>query len=375
MISGKVFAHKLAGSLLGGALCLVSAAPAVAAPLQPPPAPAGALRVYFIDVEGGQSTLFVTPDHHSLLVDTGWPGHDGRDAKRIQAAMRMAGIDRLDAVLLTHFHVDHVGDVPQLVALVPVGEFLDHGPNRETSDAATEQGYEAYQRVLAGGKYKHFTLHPGQSLPVPGFRGTVVSGDGQLLPTPLPGAGQANPFCADAGQKTPDVTENARSLGFVLLWGRARILDLGDLTRDKEKQLMCPVNRIGHIDLLVVSHHGWYQSSSAALVDAITPRVAVMDNGATKGGSIPVLKTLEADPSHPALWQLHFSEEGGTQYNTPQAQIANLANPQHSDDAGYPIRATVQKSGVITVWNGRTGAVRTYAAAPKPQGKAKPVSF
>jgi beta-lactamase superfamily II metal-dependent hydrolase len=366
MISGKVFAHLLAGSILGAALGLVSATPAVAAPLQPPAAPAGALQVYFIDVEGGQSTLFVTPDHHSLLVDTGWPGHDGRDAKRIQAAMRMAGIDRLDAVLLTHFHVDHVGDVPQLVALVPVGEFLDHGPNRETGDAATEQGYEAYQRVLASGKYKHFTLHPGQSLPVPGFRGTVVSGDGQLIQTPLPGAGQANPFCADAGQKTPDVTENARSLGFVLLWGRARILDLGDLTRDKEKQLMCPVNRIGHIDLLVVSHHGWYQSSSAALVDAITPRVAVMDNGATKGGSIPVLKTLKADPSHPALWQLHFSEEGGSPYNTPQAQIANLDNPQHSDDAGYPIRATVQKSGVITVWNGRTGAVRIYAASAKP---------
>jgi competence protein ComEC len=352
-------------TLLAAAITVASYAFCAAPPTTPPPAPAGALQVYFIDVEGGQSTLFVTPDHHSLLVDTGWPDHAGRDAKRIQSAMRMAGIQRLDAVLLTHFHEDHVGGVPQLVALVPVGEFLDHGQNRETANAPTEQGYEAYRRILAGGKYKHFTMHPGQALPVPGFRATVVSADGDLIAEPLPGAGQKNPFCADAGQKSPDVTENARSLGFVLQWGRSRILDLGDLTRDKEKSLMCPVNRIGHIDLLVVSHHGWYQSSSAALVDAITPRVAVMDNGATKGGSIPVLKTFREDPSRPALWQLHYSEEGGARWNTASAKIANLENPQKTDAAGYPLRVTVQTNGAIAVWNSRTGAVQRYPAAPR----------
>jgi competence protein ComEC len=347
-------------AILGAALTAGSYALGAAAQKTPPPAPGGALQVYFIDVEGGQSTLFVTPDHHSLLVDTGWAAHASRDAKRIRSAMRMAGLTRLDAVLLTHFHADHVGGVPQLVALVPVGEFLDHGPNRQTDDASTEQGYQAYLKVLATGKYKHFTMHPGQSLPVPGFRATVVSADGNLIARPLPGAGQKNPFCADAGQKTPDATENSRSLGFVLQWGRARILDLGDLTRDKEKTLMCPVDRLGHIDLLVVSHHGWYQSSSAALVDAITPRVAVMDNGATKGGSIPVLKTFQEDPSRPALWQLHYSEEGGARWNTPSPQIANLADPKKTDDAGYPLRATVQTSGAITVWNSRTGVVHAY---------------
>jgi competence protein ComEC len=363
MVQGKCLTQALATltlALLGMALC---GAQSIAPPPTPPPAPAGSLQVYFIDVEGGQSTLFVTPDHHSLLVDTGWPDPTSRDAKRIQSAMRMAGIARLDAVLLTHYHDDHAGDVPQLAALVPIGEFLDHGPNRQTDEAATEHGYEAYRKVLATGKYKHFTLHPGESLPVPGFHATVASADGNLIATPLPGAGGQNSFCADAGQKTPDATENARSLGFALQWGRARILDLGDLTRDKEKALMCPVNRIGHIDLLVVSHHGWYQSSSAALVDAITPRVAVMDNGATKGGSIPVLKTFAENPSHPALWQLHFSEEGGVKYNTPSTRIANLENPQKTDDAGYPLRATVQKNGNIAVWNGRTGAVREYPAS------------
>jgi competence protein ComEC len=359
MSDWKAFIRPLAGVVIAA----VSPALYAAQSPVPPPAPAGALQIYFIDVEGGQSTLFVTPDHHSLLVDTGWPDHAGRDAKRIQAAMRMAGIDRLDAVLLTHFHDDHVGGLPQLVALVPVGEFLDHGPNRQTDDAVTEQGYQRYLAVLATGKYKHFTLRPGQSLPVAGFRATVVSADGNVIDSPLPGAGQPNAFCTDAGQKTPDVTENSRSRGFVMQWGHARILDLGDLTRDKEKALMCPVNRIGHIDLLVVSHHGWYQSSSPALVDAITPRVAVMDNGAIKGGSIPVLKTFAEDPSHPALWQLHYSEEGGAQYNTPSGQIANLENPQKTDDAGYPLRATVQPNGMIAVWNSRTGALHQYSSA------------
>ena len=328
----------------------------------PPAPPADALQVYFIDVEGGQSTLFVGPEGGSLLVDTGWGDHGGRDAMRIQKAMAMAHIGKLDAVLLTHYHQDHAGGVPNLVARVPVGMFLDHGPVREADDSATDHAPEGYFKVLATGKYGHHVMHPGEKLPVPGFDATVVSSDGQVIAKPLPGAGQPNAFCADAGQKTPDATENARSLGFVLEWGRARVLDLGDLTRDKEKDLMCPVNRLGHIDLLVVSHHGWYQSSSRALVDAITPRVAVMDNGAVKGGSIPVLDTLRNDPSHPALWQLHYSNEGGAAHNTAAAQIANLHGTAQGPDPGYLLRVTVLRNGAMTVWNERTGTLQQYPA-------------
>src|SRR5580698_5961224 len=102
------------------------------------------LQIYFVDVEGGQATLFVTPSGHSLLIDTGWPGFAGRDADRIVEAAKAAGIERIDYVLLTHFHTDHVGGAPQLAAKIPIGTFIDHGPNRETGNADTERGYEAY---------------------------------------------------------------------------------------------------------------------------------------------------------------------------------------------------------------------------------------
>ena len=318
----------------------------------------GKLQIYLIDVEGGQSTLFLTPTGQSLLIDTGWPDHNGRDADRIAAAAKQAGIRRIDYVLLTHFHVDHVGGVPQLVARIPVGAFIDHGPNRETTDAATERGWEEYQKVLATGKYGHITPKPGDVLPVKSIQAVVVSADGNLIQNPRPGGGEQNAYCGRSGVRPADQTENARSLGILITFGKLKVLDLGDITWDKEMQLMCPINPLGHVDILVVSHHGLYQSSSPALVDAISPVVALMDNGETKGGSTPTLETLQNDPGLEALWELHYSLEGGVQRNIAEEFIANLKGT----DPGNYFKVTANSSGSFTVMNSRTLEVKAYQA-------------
>jgi competence protein ComEC len=347
---------------LGAALLAFSAAVSAAAAGPAHAARAQAeskqqLRIWFIDVEGGQSTLFVTPDGHSLLIDTGWPGNASRDAWRITQAAKQAGIARIDYVLLTHYHVDHAGGVPQLVEKIPVGTFIDHGPNREPGDAPTEASFEAYQKVLATGKYQHITAKVGDILPIPGMKVKVVSADGVLLSKPLHSGGEPNPYCEKSETRAADQTENARSLGVKIAFGKLRILDLGDLTWDKEMQLMCPNNLLGRVDLLVVSHHGWYQSSSPALVDGVHSRVAIMDNGARKGGSKPTVETIRAIPGLRAEYQLHYSEEAGAD-NPPDAFLANLRGP----DTGFAIEVSADEDGNISVTNQRTGATVAYPA-------------
>jgi beta-lactamase superfamily II metal-dependent hydrolase len=318
----------------------------------------GELQIYFIDVEGGQSTLFVSPAGQSLLVDTGWPGFDGRDAKRIAAAAKDAGLSKIDYVLITHYHVDHAGGIPQLVAQIPVGTFVDHGPNFETNPGVTETHYENYRQTLAAGKYKHLTLRPGDVLPISGMKVTAISSNGDVIDHPFPGGGESNPYCKNAAPVVEDKTENSRSLGILINFGKLKILDLGDLTRDREFKLMCPVNPLGKIDILVVSHHGSDLSSSPELVDAIHPRVAIMDNGAKKGGSTSVLDTVRQSPGLETLWQLHFSEEGGDSHNVSTEYIANPQGP----DAGNYLMLTASPHGSFTIFNSRTKQTKDYAA-------------
>src|SRR5690349_24468946 len=146
----------------------------VAFPMQAQNGAQGKLRVYFVDVEGGQSTLFVTPAGKSLLIDTGWPDQNFRDADRIAAAAKDAGISRIDYLLITHYHDDHVGGVPQLMERMPVGMVFTHGANSE-QEGATKRGYEAFRKVMAQKKPKLVVPQPGDRLPIEGVDATVIS--------------------------------------------------------------------------------------------------------------------------------------------------------------------------------------------------------
>ncbi len=348
-------AGALAGRLAGACvllLLLLCLAPAPSASAQ---AKARHLLIYSIDVEGGQSTLLVSPSGASLLVDAGWSDHDGRDAGRIQAAMRDAGINRIDHLLITHYHVDHVGGVPELVKRVPIGEFLDHGPNREDSDS-TRAGYAAYLQAI--GNKPHRVVHPGDTIAIPGLSVVVLTADGKHIDA-VPGIPPTpNPYCATERQWPADPSENARSAGILVTFGKFRFLDLGDLTGQKEVALVCPKNPIGAVDLYLVTHHGMNLSNSRAIVDAVHPRAAIMNNGAHKAGMPEAWQTVHDSPGLIDLWQLHTAEDSDAAHNSPAALIAN---PAGSAQDGAYLKVIAAPNGDFSVTNTRTGETREYA--------------
>lgn len=315
------------------------------------------LRVYFADVEGGQATLFVAPDGETLLVDTGNPG--ARDTDRIVALCGVAGVTKIDDLVVTHYHTDHVGGLPGLAAKIPVGRFLDHGINRE-DDPATVAGWNAYQTVLSAGHAQHVVVKPGDVLPLKAMHVQVLSADGETLARPLPEGGEANPACAASPVKPVEDSENDRSVGLVITFGKLRILDLGDLTWAKERGLMCPVDKLGKVDVYVVSHHGLDRSGSPALVDAIAPRVAIMDNGPRKGGAATTFTTIEGSSRLQDLWQLHTSEANDAAHNVAQAKIANLPTTAETPDAANYLLLTGRRDGSFSVTNSRTGETVEY---------------
>ena len=331
--------------------CLLnSVIPSDAAPA-PSPKP---LQIYFIDVEGGQATLLVTPLGQSLLIDTGWPGYEGRDADRILAAAHQAGITQLDYVLITHYHRDHVGGLPQLVDGIKVGTFIDHGPNQEDSEV-TRTDYAAYEKAIAG--HAHVVVKPGWVLPMKGIEVRVLSAAGDHITKPLPTAGQANSYCSKEPAAAEDNTENARSLGVLVKYGEFRFLDLGDLTKKKELELACPNNLLGTVGLFLVTHHGADLSNPKALVWALHPRVAVFDNGPRKGASSAAWQIVHDSPGLEDLWQLHYAAANDHDHNISDERIANVKE----NCEGKYLKATAETDGSFTITNGRTGVEKSYS--------------
>src|SRR5688572_24275298 len=372
---------------------LLLAALVTAAPVEAQ-APSKTLQIYYIDTEGGQATLFVAPSGESLLVDVGNPG--GRDTDRIMLALEDAGVKQIDHLVLTHYHGDHVGGLAEFAKRMPIKRFYDHGPAAE-GDRAGGQGFmEQYAQIHANAT--RTVVKPGDKITIPGLDITVVSSAGQVLKNNLPGAGARNPACAGFVEKDLSKVfdpDNAYSVGFVLGFGRFRTIDLGDLTWNHEGQLMCPANRIGTVDLYLTTHHGINQSNAPAIVHGLQPRVAIMNNGTRKGGSLETFQALESSPGLEDLWQLHWSHNVMSEHNAPGVFIANIednatmagiltAAPPAPRGSGVPagagrggggrgtplpphtpaywIKVTAAQDGSFTVTNARNGFNKTYVA-------------
>jgi glucose/arabinose dehydrogenase/beta-lactamase superfamily II metal-dependent hydrolase len=320
------------------------------------------LDIYFIDVEGGQATLFVTPSGESMLIDAGHPGNGDRDITRVLATIKQAGLTKLDYFLITHYHNDHVGNAADIAAKIPVGMFIDHGETVETN-ADAKALYEAYLKGRATGR--HMLAKPQDKVPIRDLDVTIVAAGGKGLARP-PGQGLPNPMCAGFTPKDPDPSENAQSVGSVIAFGRFRMLDLGDLTWNKEHELVCPTNLIGPIDVYLTTHHGLTQSGPQAIVHTLKPRVAIMNNGPKKGGAADAMQIVKSSPGLEDFWQLHYAVDAGAA-NGPEAMIANL-----DESAAHYIKLSAQRDGGFTVTNSRTKETRTYKA---PNLHGRPAAF
>ena len=327
----------------------------------------GTLDIYFVDVEGGQATLIIMPGGETLLVDAGYPGQgksdptpgnasNARDAQRIAAAAADANISRIDYLLISHFHTDHFGGVMELAQLLPIGTILDHGTEikKAQSKPKSLDLILAYENIRE--HYNYVVPSVGDELPLEGAEITVVSSAGTILEAPLEDAGDVNSSCDRPEPASSGPSENTRSTGILLRHGAFRFLDVGDLVGQPLSGLVCPVNRIGSVDVYLVPHHGNADAADPATLEAFQPRVAILNNGPTKGGASAIFGVLRGSESLEDVWQLHLSEAEGAENFLPE-RIANLDTQTENW-----IKLSAKTDGSFRVLNGRTGKWKRYNA-------------
>jgi beta-lactamase superfamily II metal-dependent hydrolase len=318
------------------------------------------LEIYFIDVEGGKSVLFASPAGESMLIDVGWPAMNGipDSTDRIVEVAHAAGLKRIDNLVISHFDVDHMGNVPLLASKIPIGRLFDHGDIQTTpanAARATERfaSYAAFRQTLP-----HFTLKPGDKLPVKGFEALAVSAGGKLITRPVVRAGKPNPVCADNKQADALATdvEDDQSIGLLIGFGNFRMLDLADLEAHNSHDLVCPRNLIGTVDVYNVNVHGQFKGIAPELVDILHAPVIIQANGARKGADAKTWPVLNAAPGVDDIWQLHYSLNAGKDANPKEDFIANPEGPD-----GYKwIRLSAARDGSFTLVNSRNGFSKHY---------------
>ena len=344
------------------------------------------LDIYIADTEGGKATLFVTPSGQTVLIVTGNPG--ARDLERIVDVIASAGVTKIDYLVSTHYHTDHIGGLDALAKRIPIAHFMDHGASVEAREAVP--GFQAAYAELHA-KARHTVLRAGDRIPLAGIDWRIVTSAGKAIATPLPGGGASNArecssFQRHADAASPD--DNGQSVGSVITFGRFRAIDLGDLLWNNEVDLVCPRNNVGTVDLYLVTHHGLDQSGAPVLVHSIQPRVAVMQNGPRKGGAIATFQTLRGTPGLEDIWTMHWSYAAGMEHNSAGVFIANIddkatiagilndpasaqGNPAHAP--AYSLKISARANGTFTVTNSRNGFSKTYAGArtPSPTSESK----
>ena len=328
------------------------------------------LDIYVVDMEGGNATLFVTPSREAVLIDTGNGGPAAvRDADRIMAAVKAAGVAEITALVTSHWHGDHMGAMTELAGRIPIRHYLDHGGNVQPNAAVDEFLQKTYPGLF--GKSKHTVVKAGDALPLKGVEWRFVTSARDTIKNPLSGAGRPNPHCAGfkphtvnpvSGQPIGN-TEDEHSVGSHVTFGKFRALYLADFPYNKEFELMCPSNRLGTVDFLLVSRHGQHSSNSEALVHALRPRVGVINNGIRKGGQPETMRVLHASPGLEDLWQIHVAQLSGPEYDVPGMFVANTVEDPDHTPANW-IKVSGQEDGTFTVTNSRNGFTKTYSMPP-----------